>query len=116
MPQDLNSVRGLHSARGLRSLNTHIRTNTGSGTQNTDFLKLYMLDKERTRMRNEKIRLSGRVEQINNRLKEIEEYYAASLGNYAILFGKQNCASPEENQDINQDKGEKGWKTVTINY
>jgi hypothetical protein len=109
MPQDLNSVRGLHSARGLQSLNTHIRTNTGSGTQNTDFLKLYMLDKERTRMCNEKIRLSRRMEQINNRLKEIEEYYAASLG-------KQNCASPEENPDINQDKGKMNFKTMSINY
>ncbi len=97
-------------SKGLRSLKTvqSIRTSADSENQNHNFLKLYMLEKERSRLQNEQAKLLLRLEPINNRLKEIEEFYVASLG-------KKNSASPEENQD-NQDDGKKEWKTVTIDY
>ncbi|MFA4853603.1 MAG: hypothetical protein WC599_13895 [Bacteroidales bacterium] len=99
-----NLSKGLHSIKTAQS----IRTSTGSGNQNHNFLRLYMLDKERKRLHNEQARLLLRMEPVNNRLKEIDEFFAASLGN-------GNNTSPEENQD-NQDEGGKKWKTVTIDY
>jgi len=98
-------------SKGLSSLKTvqSIRTSADSENQNHNFLKLYMLEKERSRLLNEQGRLLLRLEPIHNRLKEIDEFYAASLG-------KRNSTSSEENQDINQDDKKKEWKTVTIDY
>ena len=97
-------------SKGLRSLKTiqSIRTSADSENRNHDFLKLYMLEKERSRLHNEQVKLLLRLEPINNRLKEIEEIYTAS-------FGKKNSASPEENED-NRDEGKKEWKTISIDY
>jgi hypothetical protein len=99
------SLRGIHSITSMQS----IKRNADYDDQNPDFLRLYMLEKERTRLRNEQTRLQLRLQPIDARLKEIEEYYTASLGT------KTDIGS-DENQGIGQDDEKMEWDTVEIKY
>lgn len=99
------SLKGIHSIKSMQSTKKDAEYNS----QNPDFLRLYMLEKERTRLRNEQTRLQLRLQPIDARLKEIEEYYSASLGT------KTNAGS-DKNQGIYQDDEKMEWKTVGINY
>jgi len=99
------SLKGVHGIKSMQS----IKKDAEYDSQNPDFLRLYMLEKERTRLRNERTRLQLRLEPIEARLKEIEEYYTATLGT-------KNNAGSDENQDTDQDDEKKEWKTVGINY
>ena len=93
------SLKGIHSIKSTQS----IKKDAEYDNQNPDFLKLYMLEKERMRLRNEQTRLQLRLEPIDARLKEIEEYYTASLGT------KANAGSCQDDEKTE-------WKTVGINY
>ncbi|MFZ4547468.1 MAG: hypothetical protein ACOYN4_08535 [Bacteroidales bacterium] len=42
--------------------------------EESDFIKLYMLEKERTRLKSEEIRILLRLEFVQGRLKEIQDY------------------------------------------
>jgi len=99
------SSKGIHSIKSMQS----IKKDAEENSENSDFLRLYMLEKERTRLQKEKKRIQLRLEPIDARLKEISEYYAASLGR------KTNTGS-DKNQDTGQDGEKPEWKTVGINY
>jgi hypothetical protein len=72
-----NSLKGSHSIKTMQSLRKDSETNSQQGP---DFLKMYMLEKERTRLRSERTRLLLRLEPIEARLKEIDAYYVETLG------------------------------------
>jgi hypothetical protein len=100
-----NSLRGLHN---LRTIQTN-RKDADAYKENADYLKLFMLEKERTRLHNEQVRLMLRLETINGRLKEIEDFYEVTLGK------KETVHSID---DHNQDKDEqkKEWKVMPLKY
>lgn len=97
------SLKGIHSIKSMQSIKKDVDYND----QNPDFLRLYMLEKERTRLRNEQTRLQLRLLPIDARLKEIEEYYTASLG---------TKTGSDENQGTDQDDEKMKWDTVEIKY
>lgn len=99
-----NSLRGMRSQRTLQT----IRKDNEATKENADFLKLFMLEKERTRLRNEQIRLNLRNDILSARLKEIEEFYTATLGS------KEDHSSRNENIEEVAPKEE--WKTMSIKY
>jgi len=99
------SIKGIHSIKSMQS----IKKDAEENSENPDFLKLYMLEKEQTRLRNEQTRLQIRLEPIEARLKEIEEYYTASLGT------KINTGSGKKQGTI-QDDEKSDWETVEIKY
>lgn len=99
------STKGIHSIKSMQSIKKDAKENS----EDPDFLRLYMLEKERTRLRNEQTRLQLRLEPIDARLKEIEEYYATSLGT------KTNIGS-DKIQGTIQDDEKTEWETVGINY
>jgi predicted nuclease with TOPRIM domain len=99
------SIKGIHSIKSMQSIKKDATDNSDS----PDFLKLYMLEKERTRLHNEYKRLQSRLEPIDARLKQIEEYYIASLGT-------RISTDSNKNQDTGQDDEKSNWQTVEIKY
>jgi hypothetical protein len=99
------SSKGIHSIKSMQS----IKKDAEENSSNPDFLKLYMLEKERTRLIKEKKGIQLRLDPIDARLREISEYYAESLGN------KGNNGS-DTNQDTDQDDKKSKWETIGINY
>ena len=100
-----NSLKGMRSQRTLQT----IRKDNEANKENADFLKLFMLEKERTRLRNEQVRLYLRLETLSARLKEIEEFYTATLGSNEFVKSKgENIeAAPVEKEE---------WKTMQLKY
>ncbi len=97
-----STLKGMHNLRTIHTQKKESQSN---------YLKLYILDKERTRLRKEQIRLNLRLEIINDRLKEIEDF------NRAVI----NTEKPENEQslpksDNNETKDGNSWKTMEIDY
>lgn len=99
-----NSLRGMRSQRTLQT----IRKDNEATKENADFLKLFMLEKERTRLRNEQIRLNLRNDILSQRLSEIEEFYTATLG------PKDSPGTRVENTEEAKPKEE--WNTMKLKY
>ena len=65
-----SAIKGLTSIKSMQNV-------VKSGIPNkeeSDFIKLYMLEKERTRLKSEEIRILLRLEFVQGRLKEIQDY------------------------------------------
>ena len=101
---DVNAIKGLQSLRTLGAAKK-----SAIPDKNSDFLKLYMLEKERTRLHNEEKRILLRLEAINNRLKDIQEFYEEKTGQ--VQDPKQ-----KKNKQKNNDEGKTDWKTMSIDY
>lgn len=95
-----------NSLKGLRNLKT---IHTKKKENQSNFLKLYILDKERIRLRNEQIRLNLRLEIINERLKEIEDFSKSVLETEETL---KEDTKPE----VIQEKGGQQFKTISFDY
>lgn len=74
-----------------------------------NYLELYMLDKEKDRLRNEEKRIILRLETLNNRLKEIQEFFDEKLGQV------QN-PDPLENSQKTSNEEKTDFKTMSIDY
>lgn len=73
--------------------------------QDCDFIKLYMLEKERTRLNKEKKRILLQLESINNRLKDIQKFYEENIGQEL---------NPKQKNIRDDEKTE--FKTMSIDY
>ncbi len=99
------AIKGLQSIKSMQGV-------VKSGIPNkedSDFIKLYMLEKERTRLKTEEIRILQRLELIQNRLKEIQAYYDEKA------VAMHNLPSPEKVKKSKKDE-KKEWKTMSIDY
>ncbi len=94
------TLKGMHN---LKTMYTRKKENE------SNYLKLYIHDKERTRLRTEQIRLNLRLKIINERLKEIDDFYQSVVGQ------KQTEDEKKESNPDNKEKG-KQWKTMSIDY
>ncbi len=109
--RDVNTLKGLHSARTIHST----RKRSIPRIQSSPYLDLYMLNKEKERLVKEDQRLSMRKDAIKKRLEEIdlemnkiEESGAAERANRQA--GSLEHASTEGN-DIKKE-----WKKLRLNY
>ena len=71
-----SAIKGLQSIRSMQNVSK-------SGIPNkeeSDFIKLYMFEKERTRLKSEEIRILLRLEFIQDRLREIQKYNDEKAG------------------------------------
>lgn len=101
-----NALKGLQSIKSMQSV-------VKSGIPNkedSDFIKLYLLEKERSRLKSEEIRILLRLEIIQNRLKEIQAYYDEKAGEMSTE------AKPEIKKPEPQPEEKKEWKTLSIDY
>ncbi len=95
------ALKGMHN---LRTMHTRKKE------KDSNYLKLYILDKERTRLRSEQIRLNQRLEIIKDRLSEIDEFYKS-------VVGKEKAEEKSKDEDPEKKKDdEKQWKTMDIDY
>jgi hypothetical protein len=101
-----NSLKGMHSLRTIQTT----RRDSETHKENANYLKLFMLEKERTRLRNEQIRLSLRLETLNDRLREIDDFYAVTLGT------KESTASKNDLDEDEKAEEKPEWKTMPIKY
>ncbi|MEI7980472.1 MAG: hypothetical protein WCI71_02395 [Bacteroidota bacterium] len=99
------AIKGLQSIKSMQSV-------VKSGIPNkedSDFIKLYMLEKERTRLKSEEIRILQRLEIIQGRLKEIQIYYDEKAG-------EMHTPEPPDKVKKLKKYDKKDWKTMSIDY
>lgn len=77
--------------------------------EESDFIKLYLNEKERTRLRNEEIRILMRLEIIQNRLKEIQAYSDDKAG-------QMNVPGADDKKKKSAVDAVSDWKTMSIDY
>ncbi len=99
------TIKGLHSVKASGI----ICKSALPEKQDSDFIKQYMLEKERTRLRNEQSRILMRLEIIQNRLKDIQEFFDEKTGK--VLNTK-----PEKFKKKNSDEEQPEFKTMPIDY
>lgn len=102
---NVNPIKGMHSLKTSGA----VQKSAIPEKQDSDFIKLHMLVKERTRLHNEEKRILLRLEAINNRLKDIQEFYEEKTGQ--VQNPKQ-----KKNKQKNNDEGKTAWKTMPIDY
>ena len=100
-----SAIKGLQSIKSMQNV-------VKSGIPNkedSDFIKLYMYEKERTRLNSEKTSILLRLETIQIRLKEIQAYNEKKA---------VDMHGPEIREPIqkNKRKPESGFKTMSIDY
>ncbi|MFZ4463630.1 MAG: hypothetical protein ACOYN5_07270 [Bacteroidales bacterium] len=100
-----SAIKGLQSIKSMQNV-------VKSGIPNkedSDFIKLYMFEKERTRLKSEEIRITQRLEIIQDRLKEIQEYYD-------VKAGQIQTPQSNESSEIKPEGIKSGFKTMSIDY
>lgn len=100
-----SAIKGLQSIKSMQNV-------AKSGIPNkedSDFIKLYMFEKERTRLKSEEIRILLRLEFIQSRMKEIQKYYDEKADQMHIP------SVPEPSQSI-PDEVRSDFKTISIDY
>jgi hypothetical protein len=100
-----SAIKGLQSIKSMQNV-------VKSGIPNkedSDFIKLYMFEKERTRLKSEEIRIIQRLGIIQGRLKEIQDYYDEKAGQ----MHTPQSAEPSEKKT---EGIKSGFKTMSIDY
>lgn len=97
-----NNIKGLQCSKSMQNV-------AKSGIPNkeeSDFIKLYMYEKERTRLNTEKIKILLRLEVIEDRLTEIQAYNNEKAKHMHIP------QQPESSQNTSKTE----FKTMSIDY
>ncbi|MCK9422967.1 MAG: hypothetical protein M0Q38_10240 [Bacteroidales bacterium] len=100
-----SAIKGLQSIKSMQNV-------VKSGIPNkeeSDFIKLYLFEKERNRLKSEEIRILLRLEIIQNRLKEIQAYNDEKAG-------QMHIPEPAEKSKKSRKDDKKEWKTMSIDY
>ncbi|MCX6220881.1 MAG: hypothetical protein NTZ69_07820 [Bacteroidia bacterium] len=100
-----SAIKGLQSIRSMQNVSK-------SGIPNkeeSDFIKLYMFEKERTRLKSEEIRILLRLEFIQGRLREIQKYNEEKAGE--MHNPEQPEASNKKTAEVKSD-----FKIMSIDY
>jgi hypothetical protein len=100
-----SAIKGIQNIKSMQS----VIKSAISNKEESDFLKMYMLEKERTRLRSEEISISLRLNTIQTRLKEIQEFYNEK----SILLQNRDMA---ESRKTTSDDEKTDFKTISINY
>lgn len=95
-----SAIKGLQSIKSMQNVNKSGIPNK----EDSEFIKLYMYEKERNRLKGEEIRILLRLEFIQNRLQEIQNFY-------------NNKAEQMQNkEEENSTPVKSEWKTMSIDY
>ena len=100
-----SAIKGLQSIKSMQNV-------VKSGIPNkedSDFIKLYMFEKERTRLKSEETRILLRLEIIQDRLKEIQNYYDEKAGEMHTPGSRE--PNQKKTEEVKPD-----FKTISIDY
>jgi len=95
-----SAIKGLQSIKSMQN----VTKSSISNKDESDFIKLYLFEKERTRLKSEEKRILQKLEIIQDRLREIQQFYNEK---------SVQMHNPEP-QESNQEKSE--WKTMSMDY
>ncbi|NQU67395.1 MAG: hypothetical protein HQ510_05575 [Candidatus Marinimicrobia bacterium] len=100
-----SAIKGLQSIKSMKNA-------AKSGIPNkedSEFINLYLFEKERSRLQSEEIRILQRLEIIQNRLKEIQVFTNEKA--------KQICIpETKKSNKKNQEEVKSDFKTMSIDY
>jgi hypothetical protein len=100
-----SAIKGLQSIKSMQNVNKSGIPNK----EDSEFIKLYIFEKERNRLKSEEIRILLRLEFIQNRLKEIQACYDEKAGLMQVSDrGKSTKKKKEEEKPA--------FKTMSIDY
>jgi hypothetical protein len=100
-----SAIKGLQSIKSMQNV-------VKSGIPNkeeSDFIKLYMFEKERTRLNSEKIRIIQRLEIIQDRLDEIQAYND-------VKAGQMHTSETHTTNNTKHTEPKSEFKTISIDY
>ncbi|MFA5329028.1 MAG: hypothetical protein WC384_14640 [Prolixibacteraceae bacterium] len=95
-----SAIKGLQSIKSMQNVNKSGIPNK----EDSDFIKLYMLEKERNRLKSEETRILLRLEFVQGRLKEIQDYN--DIKAEQMHTSEPKGSTPEKSE----------WKTMSIDY
>ena len=95
-----SAIKGLQSIKSMQN----VTKSSISNKEESDFIKLYLFEKERTRLKSEEKRILQKLEIIQDRLHEIQQFYNEKA---------EQMRNPESHES-NQEKS--GWKTMSMDY
>jgi len=95
-----SAIKGLQSIKSMQNVVKSAIPNK----EDSEFIKLYMYEKERNRLKSEEIRILQRLEIIQGRLHEIQQFYEEKA---------EQMHNPGS-QGLNQEESD--WKTMPIDY
>ena len=100
-------VKGLQSIKSMQN----VSKSSASNKEDSDFIKLYLFEKERSRLKSEEIRVLLRLEIIQNRLKEIQSYTNEQIENLSVRDQDE-----KKKKKSKKDEDKEDWKTMSIDY
>ncbi|MCF8347567.1 MAG: hypothetical protein K9G61_02020 [Bacteroidales bacterium] len=101
-----SQIKGLQSIKSMQNVNKSGIPNK----EDSDFIKLYIYEKERSRLKGEEIRIMQRLEFIQTRLKEIQDFTDEKLTPRITPGETKKKVKPQKGEDKNE------WKTMSIDY
>ena len=102
-----SSLKGIQSIKSVRNSGKSAIPNK----EDSDFIKLYVFEKERVRLKTEEIRILQRLDIIRTRLKEIHSF---TKGQVEQLQEADPDSEPKRKNTSNKEEGD--WKTLSIDY
>ena len=100
-----SAIKGIQSIKSMQNVNKSGIPNK----EDSDFIKLYMFEKERNRLKSEEISILLRLEFIQNRLKEIQHYYDEKSG-------QMHASGQKESNQKKTKEAKSEFKTMSIDY
>lgn len=95
-----SAIKGLQSIKSMQN----VAKSGIPNKENSEFIKLFMYEKERTRLKTEEINILQRLEIIQTRLSEIQKYNEEKAA-------QMNNSDARETTQVKTD-----WKTMSIDY
>jgi len=95
-----SAIKGLQSIKSMQN----VAKSSVSNKDESDFIKLYLFEKERTRLKNEERLILQKLEIIQGRLHKIQQFYNKK---------SEQMQNPKP-QESTQEKSE--WKTMSMDY
>ncbi len=95
-----STIKGLQN---IKSMQTVVKSGIPN-KEDSEFIKLYIFEKERTRLKSEEIRLLLRLEIIRDRLQEIQQFYDKKAVDMQNIGGEEPV------------KEKSDWKMMSMEY
>lgn len=99
-----SAIKGLQSIKSMQN----IAKSAIPDKEESDFIKMYLFEKERARLNTEKIRILQRLEIIQNRLNDILAYTDEKAGQ---MHTSEQSGRKNTTEDVRPD-----FKTISIDY
>ena len=95
-----SAIKGLQSIKSMQN----VAKSGIPNKENSEFIKLFMYEKERTRLKTEEINILQRLEIIQTRLNEMQKYNEEKAAHMQNPEGKEKTEVKTE------------WKTMSMDY